>query len=64
MNFSQELLLDFFFLSNLILFLDGCNEILVIRVSLLHLLLFPNQGNLGLYSPYLQGNKKKIKNKK
>lgn len=44
--------------SNPILFLDGCNEILVIRVSPLHLLLFPNQGNLGLYSPYLQGNKK------
>lgn len=54
MNFSQELRLDF---SSLILCLDGCNEILVIRVSPLHLLLFPNQGNLGLYFPYLQSNK-------
>lgn len=54
MNLSQEPLPDFptCFQS----LMDG-NEILVIRVSPLHLLLFPNQGNLGLYSPYLQGNK-------
>lgn len=55
MNFSiWNYLLDLF---KRILLIDGHSEILVIRVSSLHFFMTRgNQGNLGLYLPYLQGN--------